>query len=332
MRECRDIDLDEFLILDQEISEVVRRTRERHGWYADDASLDPSFNLHRRFLRARDSSQAPQQEASADAEQCDTAGLALPPGSCATVFGDKIGHVRHIVAGSDGLLYANSAPDREDTTLASGLAVLQDANDDGIAERIESPLPGPSGGTAVALFRKRIFLESGDRIVSHDFSDGIDRTEQVVEGLPSQGDHFSNIIAIRAAIWRFDTIKAGQRSAPAARFASGIRNAVGIALDSGGRLFAAQRGRDQLHENLGSLYSAERGQELPAEVLLHITQGADFGWPESYYDPRQRRMVLATEYGGDGGKAVGLCAGRDGALAAFPAHWAPNALAVHEGA
>ncbi|EJL35114.1 PQQ-dependent sugar dehydrogenase [Novosphingobium sp. AP12] len=316
--------------------------------------------------------QAPQKHETAAAEQCDTAGLALPPGFCATVFADKIGHVRHILAGADGMLYANSAPDPEDDAVASGLIVLQDTDGDGKAERFQRPFAGQIGGTGLAVFRNRVFLESGDRIVSYDLDStkhDIGRTEQVVvSGLPTEGDHFSHSLAIRAdgslfvtsgsatnacqaenrkagapgqtpcaekalraGIWRFDAAKTGQRFSPAARFASGIRNAVGIALDSGGQLFATQHGRDQLHENWGALYSAEQGQELPAEVLLQVKQGDDFGWPECYYDPSQHKLVLAPEYGGDGGKAVGLCVGRTGPVAAFPAHWAPNALAVYEG-
>lgn len=293
----------------------------------------------------------------------------MPPGFCATVFADKIGHVRHIVADADGMLYANSAPDRENAAFASGLIVLQDADGDGKAERIDRPFPGQSGGTGIALFRNRVFLESGDRIVSYALGNTKGRSEQViVADLPTEGDHFSHSIAIRAdgalfmtsgsatnacqpdnrkagapgqvpcaekalraGIWRFNAARTGQRFAPAARFASGIRNAVGITVDSGGRLFATQHGRDQLHENWGTLYSAEQGQELPAEVLLEVKQGADYGWPECYYDPRQRRMVLAPEFGGDGGKAVGPCAGRVGPVAAYPAHWAPNALAAYEG-
>ncbi|AXB79052.1 PQQ-dependent sugar dehydrogenase [Novosphingobium sp. P6W] len=316
--------------------------------------------------------QAPQKRESAVAEQCDTAGLALPPGFCTTIFADKIGHVRHIVAGADGTLYANSAPDPEDEAVASGLIVLQDADGDGKAERFQRPFAGQIGGTGLAVFRNRVFLESGDRIVSYDLDStkhDIGDTEQVVvSGLPTEGDHFSHSIAIRAdgslfvtsgsatnacqaenrkagapgqtpcaekalraGIWRFDAGKTGQRFSPAARFASGIRNAVGIALDSGGQLFATQHGRDQLHENWGALYSAKQGQELPAEVLLQVKQGDDFGWPECYYDPGQHRLVLAPEYGGDGGKAVSLCASRTGPVAAFPAHWGPNALAVYEG-
>ena len=39
--------------------------------------------------------------------------------------------------------------------------------------------------------------------------------------------------------------------------------------------------------------------------------------------------MLAPEYGGDGGKAVGVCASKTEPVAAFPAHWAPNDLAIY---
>jgi hypothetical protein len=32
-------------------------------------------------------------------------------------------------------------------------------------------------------------------------------------------------------------------------------------------------------------------------------------------------LVLAPEYGGDGGKTVGICAQKQAPVAAFPAHW-----------
>jgi glucose/arabinose dehydrogenase len=70
---------------------------------------------------------------------------------------------------------------------------------------------------------------------------------------------------------------------------------------------------------------------LTAEELLQLAPGADYGWPECYYDQRQKKLVLAPEYGGDGGKTEGVCAQRRGPVAAFPGHWAPNDLAIYHG-
>jgi glucose/arabinose dehydrogenase/mono/diheme cytochrome c family protein len=135
----------------------------------------------------------------------------------------------------------------------------------------------------------------------------------------------------RGGIWRYDANKTGQVFSPAERYATGLRNAEGLALDTAGRLFATQHGRDQLYQNWPRFYTAEQSAELPAEELVEVGQGADYGWPECYYDQNQKKLVLAPEYGGDGGKAVGLCAQRRGPVADFPGHWAPNALAIYLG-
>jgi glucose/arabinose dehydrogenase/mono/diheme cytochrome c family protein len=135
----------------------------------------------------------------------------------------------------------------------------------------------------------------------------------------------------RAGIWRYDANRTGQQFSPAERFATGLRNGEGIAFDSAGRIFATQHGRDQLRENWSALYTAEQGANEPAEELVQLERGADFGWPYCYFDLSQQKLVLAPEYGGDGGKAIGPCAGKRAPVAAFPAHWAPNDLAIYEG-
>ena len=146
------------------------------------------------------------------------------------------------------------------------------------------------------------------------------------------GDKPCKELETRGGIWRYDANKPGQVFSPKERYATGIRNADGIAIDSTGLgLFATQHGRDELSENWPGLYKPEQGANLPAEELLRVEQGADYGWPECYYDDIQQKLVLAPEYGGDGGKAVGVCADKKGPVASFPAHWAPNDLLLYSG-
>ena len=135
----------------------------------------------------------------------------------------------------------------------------------------------------------------------------------------------------RGGIWRYAANRTNQRFSAAERYATGIRNAVGIAFDPGGQLYSTQHGRDQLRENWPKLYTVERGQNLPAEELLKIEQGGDYGWPYCSYDGRQRNLVLGPEYGGDGGKAVGDCATKKGPEAFFPAHWVSDGLVFYTG-
>jgi glucose/arabinose dehydrogenase len=132
----------------------------------------------------------------------------------------------------------------------------------------------------------------------------------------------------RGGIWRYDANKLDQHFSAAERYASGIRNGEGMALDKEGRLFVTQHGRDQLLQDWPKLYSPQRGPLLPAEEVMELKEGADYGWPECYFDGFQKKLVLAPEYGGDGGKTVGLCADRTAPMAFYPAHFAPNALLI----
>jgi len=118
-------------------------------------------------------------------------------------------------------------------------------------------------------------------------------------------------LATRGGIWRYDANRTGQKFSAVARYATGIRNADGIAVDASGHgLLATQHGRDQLHQNWPALYKPEEEATQPAEELLQVVQGGDYGWPFCYFDAIQDKLVLAPEYGGDGGKAVGICAGK----------------------
>lgn len=205
--------------------------------------------------------------------------------------------------------------------------------------------------------------------LSNDSLSPAPRAEVVISGLPLSGDHPMHPFVIdssgnlfmdsgsatnscqvrnrtlespgykpctqletRGGIWRFDANKLNQTFAASNRYATGIRNAVGIALAPDGSLYSTQHGRDQLFENWPRLYSADQGQNLPAEELLHIQQGADYGWPMCYFDNAQQKLVLGPEYGGDGGKTVGDCGSKTGPVAFFPAHWAPDGLLFYTGA
>jgi glucose/arabinose dehydrogenase/cytochrome c5 len=134
----------------------------------------------------------------------------------------------------------------------------------------------------------------------------------------------------RGGTWRYDAMKTDQKFSPAERYASGIRNGEGFAIDAEGRVFVTQHGRDQLREDWSEFFTPQQGYELPAEEIVRLKKGADYGWPECYYDPQRKKLVLAPEYGGDGGKKIGVCQDRQEPAAAFPAHWAPNDLKFYE--
>jgi hypothetical protein len=62
------------------------------------------------LLLATGSSFAAEPPKSAATKACadENTGITLPPGFCATVFADNIGHARHLVVAPDGVVYVNS--------------------------------------------------------------------------------------------------------------------------------------------------------------------------------------------------------------------------------
>ncbi len=134
----------------------------------------------------------------------------------------------------------------------------------------------------------------------------------------------------RGGTWKYDADRLGQAFSPKERYATGIRNGEGFAFDSAGRLFVTQHGRDQLPALWPKLYpDLKHATELPSEEVVMLTAGGDYGWPTCYHDPFQKKLVLAPEYGGDGGKTVGVCAQKIEPVAAYPAHWAPNDMTFY---
>jgi glucose/arabinose dehydrogenase/mono/diheme cytochrome c family protein len=148
--------------------------------------------------------------------------------------------------------------------------------------------------------------------------------------LKSPGADPCTELETRGGIWRYDANKTNQTFSKAERYATGIRNGEGFAMDADGRMFITQHGRDQLRSNWPDFFKPTQEATLPAEEVMLLKEGGDYGWPECYYDAFAQKLVLAPEYGGDGGKKIGPCAGKLAPAAAFPAHWAPNGMAHYD--
>jgi glucose/arabinose dehydrogenase len=154
------------------------------------------------------------------------------------------------------------------------------------------------------------------------------------QGTAQQGTDPCPLLANSGGVWRFDTRRLRQTQADGERFATGTRNLMGITMDPTGRaVWAVQHGRDLLADNWGkvhAIYTTEKNAENPAEEMLRIDQGGDYGWPYCYHDIDVQKKVLAPEYGGDGVRQD-RCANVVQARAAFPGHWAPNGMAFYTG-
>jgi len=136
--------------------------------------------------------------------------------------------------------------------------------------------------------------------------------------LKSPGADPCTELETRGGIWRYDANKANQIFSTAERFATGIRNAEGLSIDSRGRVFVTQHGRDQLRTNWPDLYKPDQEATLPAEELLLLKPKGDYGWPECYYDAFVQKLVLAPEYGGTAAKQSAFARTRLLRLRHFP--------------
>jgi glucose/arabinose dehydrogenase len=294
----------------------------------------------------------------------DDAGLRLPAGFCALEVAHDAGPVRNLAVAPNGDVFATLRAGEGGS--GGGVLALRDTNGDGRADERHRFAEGDGHG--IALTTTHLYYASADRVVRWPWNAGqlepAGPPEVIVSGFPAQKAHPVKAIALgpddalyvevgapsnscqeeartpgspgvdpcperelQAGIWRYDAGRPGQHHDADHRFAAGMRHALGVAVDPAtGTLWAAINGRDQLGMLWG--YSAERNAELPAEELVRVTKGTDFGWPYCYYDGLAHRKVLAPEYGGDGTK-VGRCKAMQDPALAFPAHWAPMAIAFY---
>lgn len=139
------------------------------------------------------------------------------------------------------------------------------------------------------------------------------------------------ILDSAGGIWKFKANGNNQSYAEGTRYATGLRNVVGLDWNSAeNALYVMQHGRDMLSSLFPEEYSDSLSAELPGEEMFRVEAGKDYGWPYCYYDPIQNKKVLAPEYGGDGSE-TGRCALKEQPLIAFPGHWGPNAMLFYTG-
>ena len=297
-------------------------------------------------------------------------GLTLPPGFCARLFADSLPTPRQLdVAPNGDVLVALLGSGRDSTRVAGGVMALRDTNRDGRAD-VRRRTSGDFRASTVRLRGNNLYTESQWAVLRYRWNPAamsFTGPDTVVGQLPGDRGHAAKTFAIRgsqlfvnqgspsnacqerdrvreskgmdpcpelatrAGIWVYDLNRLGQTPATGKRFATGIRNAVAIAVHPrSGELYVVQHGRDMLSNNWPAMFSDAKSAETPAEELFLVREGDDFGWPYCYFDPELGRKVLAPEYGGNGSEA-GRCAGAKGNVGWFPAHWAPNSLLFYTG-
>jgi glucose/arabinose dehydrogenase len=300
----------------------------------------------------------------------DDGGLHLPGGFCAVVVHDATtptggpAAARHVAVTPDGVVFVAIQSD------GGGVLALRDTDGDGKADETALFGSGPGHGIAFSdpylYFAPNDRVER--YLMSPGSSTPVAGPEVIVSGMPIDGDHVTKSIAVtddgtlfvnlgsasdvcqevnrqpaspgvdpcpelptRSGIWRYDANQPGQVHSPAARYVTGTRNMVALALDpTSGDLYGVQHGRDNLNGYWPELFTPQDQAELPAEEFFRFSEGADYGWPYCYHDGREDVKVLGPEYGGDG-TIVGRCADAEGPILHFPAHTAPNGLLFYSG-
>lgn len=290
------------------------------------------------------------------------AGIRVPEGFDARVFAEGVGRARHVAVRDNGDVYVAlrqpnqgggvaALRDEDGDGAADRVEYFGDHSGTGIALH-DGFLYASSD---VAIFRYA--LPDGAELVPQG------PAETVVEGFPEQRSHASKAFTIdgsgnlyvnvgapsnacqaddrtqgspgqepcplleeHAGIWRFDAAKTGQSFEGGERFVTGTRNVVALDWHPGtDEVWVAIHGRDQLHQLFPELYTEEQSAELPAEEFHRLQEGADYGWPYTYWDHTTGQRMVAPEYGGDGATVA-----EDGDYQApelvFPGHWAPNDL------
>jgi glucose/arabinose dehydrogenase len=325
----------------------------------------PSLLLFALIIVSSCNNEDKNAETTAAAAEIDST-ITVPQGFSASVFADSVGKARHIVINSNGDLYVKL----EDLKNGTGIVRLKDTNNDGKADESTSFGNYIGTGIAIKdgylyassdedVYRYKLGNDgapdsaSGQKIVSGLVNKRQHQSKSII--LDNAGNIYVNIGAPSNAcqvkdrtegspginpcpildsaggIWQFKADKADQKYADGVKYATGIRNIVGLDWNTqSNELYALQHGRDDLDRFFPDKYTLEQRVELPAEEMFRIRKGMDFGWPYCYYDPMQKQKVQSPEYGGDGKKLTG-CENKEKPIYSFPAHWAPNALLFYTG-
>ena len=292
--------------------------------------------------------------------------IKTPQGFVTTTIAANLGRVRHIVANSNGDLFLKL----ERLNRGRGIIRLRDNNKDGVIDDslyfgnyIGTGI-AIKNGYLYASSNSEVF-----RYKLTNSKEGVDtaNVEKIITGLVDKGQHNSKSITLDNAgniyvnigapsnvcqeqdrqqgskgktpcpiletaggIWQFKADKLNQSYKEGVRYATGVRNCVGLDWNTEvNELFITVHGRDMLFQHYPAMYNQKQGAELPSETFYMIKKGDDCGWPYVHWDHLQNKKILNPEYGGDGKLAGAVKAITP--LVGFPGHMAPNALLMYTG-
>lgn len=287
------------------------------------------------------------------------AGLTLPSGFSAVVLAENLNVPRHLVVTPQGDIYVHL----QNVSDGKGIMVF---HDDGDKATLKTSFAA-YGGTGITIKNGYLYASSNSDIYRYKLNDKnevIDpaKPETIVTGLTNKRMHNSKSIVLdnegniyvnigaysnicseydkdkkgcpvlndAAGIWQFKADKLNQKQSDGVRYATGLRNVVGLDWNQqDNQLFVMQHGRDALHDLYPNLYTAKQSADLPAECMFALKKDDNAGWPYLYYDWMQHKKILGPEYGGDGKKEADSKYLEP--AAAYPGHFAPDGLLFYTG-
>ncbi|TDB68119.1 PQQ-dependent sugar dehydrogenase [Arundinibacter roseus] len=291
------------------------------------------------------------------------AAIKVPTGFVTTIVAEDLPGARHMVVSKGGDLFVKLSKLKD----GKGIYRLSDTNGDGVPDAKTGF--GDYKGTGIFIKNGYLYASSNSEIFRYKLNEkeeviDSEKPERLVSGmvdtgrdnsksiaLDDQGNIYVNIGSSNEAcretgtgkgmmpcplldtvggIWRFKADQLNQTQKDGFRFATGLKNTVGLDWNrKTNSLFVLHHGRGQFHDFYPDFFTPQQSAVLPSETMYELHEGADAGWPYVYYDHFQKKKILSPEYGGDGKKTGGEKALNP--VAAFPAHLGPNGLLFYTG-
>ncbi len=209
------------------------------------------------------------------------ANVQLPAGFHATAFYRGLSAPRFIAFSPDGTLFvAESA--------AGNVVALPDPGHTGEAQRKIVVVSGLDRPTSLDFYNGMLYVGEGSRISRFTLGPGLQVTDKqvTVPNLPTSGNHTTRTVLVgpdgnlyvsigstcnvcietdpqRAAVWTYHLDGSNGRL-----YASGLRNAVGMAINPWNRqIWVTNNERDLMGDN------------TPPETVYALQDGGNYGWP-----------------------------------------------------
>ena len=252
--------------------------------------------------------------------------LQTRPGFHVSVFADHLGQARGMAFSPEGILHVC------DMKNGRILALLDRRQGGGSADEARVVIEGLRKPHSLAFWGGYLYVGETHRVARFNRTSfrqtGLDG--KTITVLPEGGNHFTRTILFGPDAKLYISIgstcnaceETDPRRASICRcdpdgsqfeiFASGLRNAVGMAFEPGlNRLWASVNGRDYL------------GDDLPPEIFCIIEKGKNYGWPYSY--SLNGKIIPDPDWGRLGVRQTGLPAFE------YQAHTAPLGIHFYSG-